>query len=115
MTRAQALACIPVRNQVISWETTDSGCVRIEYALVLNPLLHSIFKRLSPAEEGAPSRKIELDRLGTSVWMMLDGSNTTADIIGRFAEEHGVSAAEAEQSVTAFLRMLGKRGLIGFR
>ena len=46
LTRDQALAYTPVRNNVVNWEVLDSGLVRIEYMLVLKPLL-CLYKALS--------------------------------------------------------------------
>ena len=115
MTREQALACIPVHNNVLSWQEDESGSIHIEYTLVLRPFLFSIFKRFAPASTTAPTRKIELDTFGSWVWKMIDGKQSASDIILSFSEQHGISNQEAEQSVTAFLRELGKRGLIGLR
>ena len=112
LTRDQALACTPVHNDAVSWEVLDSGLVRIEYALVLKPLLKSISERFGGANDQLPTRKLELDTLGSQVWQMIDGSRTTAQLIEEFARLQKISNQEAEQSVTLFLRELGKRGLI---
>ena len=112
LTRDQALACTPVRNDVVSWEVLDSGLVRIEYVLVLKPLLKSISERFGGANDQLPTRKLELDALGSQVWQMIDGSRTTAQLIEEFAGLQKISNQEAEQSITLFLRELGKRGLI---
>ena len=113
ITREQALACIPVQNNVISWTTLDSGAVQIKYAMVLKPLLRSIFRRFSADSAKTPTRKIELDELGSTVWKKIDGKRSTAEIIREFAAEQNISVQEAEQSITLFFRELGKRGLIG--
>ena len=112
LTRDQALACTPVRNDIVSWEVLDSGLVRIEYVLVLKPLLKSISERFGGAGDELPTRKLELDALGSQVWQMIDGSRTTAQLIEDFAGLQKISNQEAEQSITQFLRELGKRGLI---
>lgn len=112
LTRDQALACVPVRNNVINWEVLDSGLVQVEYVLVLKPFLHSVFKRFGNNSSELPSRKLELDALGSQVWQMIDGSRTTAQLIEEFARLHQVSTQEAEHSITMFLRELGRRGLI---
>ncbi len=112
LTRDQALACTPVRNDVVNWEVLNSGLVRIEYVLVLKPLLKSISERFGGANDELPTRKLELDALGSQVWQMIDGSRTTAQIIEEFARLQKISNQEAEQSITLFLRELGKRGLI---
>ena len=112
LTRDQALACTPVRNDIVSWEVLDSGLIRIEYVLVLKPLLKSISERFGGARDELPTRKLELDALGSQVWQMIDGSRTTAQLIEEFAGLQKISNQEAEQSITQFLRELGKRGLI---
>ena len=112
LTREQALACTPVRNDIVSWEVLDSGLVRIEYVLVLKPLLKSISERFGATNDQLPTRKLELDALGSQVWQMIDGNRTTAQLIEDFARMQKISNQEAAQSITLFLRELGKRGLI---
>jgi hypothetical protein len=112
LTRDQALGCTPVRNNIVSWEILDSGLVRIEYVLVLKPLLKSISERFGSSSDELPTRKLELDALGSQVWQMIDGSRTTAQLVEEFARLQKISNQEAEQSITLFLRELGKRGLI---
>ena len=112
LTRDQALACTPVRNNIVGWEILDSGLVRVEYALVLKPLLKSISERFGSSRDEPPTRKVELDALGSQVWQMIDGSRTTAQLIEEFARLQKISNQEAEQSITLFLRELGRRGLI---
>lgn len=114
-TREQALACTPVRNNVISWERLDSGVIQVEYVLLLKPFFASVLERFNPAPTEAPTRKLQLDDFGSQVWEMLDGTRTTADLIRDFATSHSLSIQEAEQSITLFLRELGRRGLIALR
>lgn len=111
LTREQALACTPVKNNVVDWEILGSGLVQVEYVLLLKPFLLSIFKRFdkSPAP---PTRKLQLDALGSEVWQMIDGERTTGMLIEDFAKLHQISISESEQSITIFLRELGRRGLI---
>jgi len=115
LTRDQALACVPVRNDNLSWSQLDSGLVRIDYALPLSPLLLGLFRRFAGPNRARPTRTLELDEIGSQVWLMLDGSRTTADIIRLFARQHTISTQESERAVTLFLRELGKRGLMGLR
>jgi len=86
--------------------------VQVEYKLVLKPFLQSIFERFGGTTQEEPTRKLELDELGSQVWHWIDGSRTTAELIETFARSHKISPQEAEQSVTLFLRELGRRGLI---
>lgn len=112
LTREQALACTPIKNNVVDWEILDSGLVQVEYILLLKPFLLSIFKRFDTSRSAPPTRKLQLDTLGSQVWQMIDGERTTAALIEDFAQIHKISVPEAEQSITLFLRELGKRGLI---
>ena len=112
LTREQSLGCTPVRNNVVDWQLLDSGLVQVHYVLLLKPFLLSIFERFNTSDTEPPTRTLQLDELGSQVWQMLVGTITTADLIREFATAHKVSAQEAEQSITLFLRELGKRGLI---
>jgi hypothetical protein len=115
LTREQALACTPVKNNVVNWQILESGLVQVEYVLLLKPFLLSIFKRLDTSRSAHPTRKLQLDALGSQVWQMIDGDRSTGEIIEEFAHRHQISVSEAEQSITIFLRELGKRGLIALR
>ncbi len=115
LTREQALSCIPVKNNVVDWQIIDSGFVQIEYVLLLKPFLLSIFKRFDTSRSTPPTRKLQLDALGSQVWQLIDGRRSTGDLIEEFARIHRISVPEAEQSITAFLRELGRRGLIALR
>jgi hypothetical protein len=53
-----------------------------------------------------------LDKYGREVLDACNGARRVKDIIRRFADAHKISAAEAELSVTAFLRTLLTKGLI---
>ena len=115
LTREQALACTPVKNNIVDWEILESGLVQVEYVLLLKPFLLSIFKRFDTSRSAPPTRKLQLDEIGSQVWQMIDGQRTTATLIEDFAAIHNISISEAEQPITLFLRELGKRGLIALR
>ena len=64
---------------------------------------------------GAPStcvRSFVLDRLGCEVYHYCNGETPVRDIIERFAGRHKVSIAEAEYSITTYLKTLISKGLI---
>lgn len=115
LTRDQALACIPVINTHVHSRSLDSGLIRVEYAVPLSPLLHAIHRRFSTRSLELPTKKLELDNLGSFVWTNIDGRNSTKTLIKQLAAHCALSLNEAEISVTMFLRELGKRGLIAFR
>jgi len=59
-----------------------------------------------------PTKKLQLDQMGSFVWNLIDGKNTVKDIIRIFAHDYRVTSQEAETAVAAFLKTLGQRGFI---
>lgn len=112
ISRTEALACVVETVPAVSWEKLESGDVLIEYPLVVKPLLQAIFNRFNREQTEKMTRKLQLDGLGSRVWLLIDGKRTVSQIITTFAKETSITSQEAEQAVTTFLRELGKRGLI---
>ena len=86
----------------------------LEYPLLLKPLLQTLFERFQK-EQVVPTKKLQLDEMGSLVWRQIDGKNTAQAIITHFASSYGITIQEAEKSVTTFLAQLGKRGIIAMR
>ena len=61
------------------------------------------------------TKKLQLDKLGSEVWGLIDGHHTVHQIVRLFAQSHRLQLREAEISVSQYIRELGKRGLIGLR
>jgi coenzyme PQQ biosynthesis protein PqqD len=53
-----------------------------------------------------------LNPVGTSVWDLIDGARTVADIVAAIQAEYDVSAAQAEQDVAQFLNTLVEAGAL---
>ena len=112
ITRTESLACIPEQaSHIICYEQED-GNVTIEYPLPLKPFFISLARKFNKTKEQKLTKKLQLDNIGSSVWLMIDGSTDVKTIIKRIVPETGLSLQEAEISVTTFLRELGRRGLI---
>ncbi|MFZ0612663.1 MAG: PqqD family protein [Desulfobacterales bacterium] len=114
-TREEALACIPFKNEQVEFFRQESGDLLLSYPETVRPWLGGILRRRQPKSRRTYLKKLQLDRLGTEVWELLDGDTRVRDIIGQFAARHRLRQREAELAVTRFLRELGKRGLIGLR
>jgi len=114
LTRTEALSCIPKHiPSVTSIET--HGRTRLEYPLSMRPFFLQLARKFT-RQTGTPlTKKIELDEYGTMVWRLIDGYRTISQIIELFATEAGLSKQDAEISVTAFMRELGRRGLIALK
>lgn len=115
MNREAALDMVPVRNRAVEEEPAGDGLVRLAYPLAVKPW----FGRMADAVglwDGRPMiKRVELDELGTFVWNRIDGRASVRDIARAFTERYKVQPREAELSVTAFLRTIGGRGIIGLR
>lgn len=57
-------------------------------------------------------RQIELDEIGGFVWSLCDGFHSVADIAEELQQRYQLSRREAMASLTEFLSLLQKRGLI---
>ncbi len=112
--RSRALACTPIRNPEVE-EQKISGGILLRYPVEVKPWFQSIFKRLSNRDSNIIMRRLELDALGSSVWEMVDGKQTVAQIAEKFRTTHQLGTREAELSVTGFLKDLGKRSLIAMK
>lgn len=115
LSRNEALGCVPEIVPAVSWQAQESGDILIEYPLVVKPLLKAIFARFNRESTEKLTRRLQLDSLGSQVWLLIDGRNNVGEIIRTFAAASTITTQEAEQSVTTFLRELGKRGLIILR
>jgi hypothetical protein len=110
-----AMACRPVKHEHVEAQPLESGELLLTYQVAVRPWLGRLLRRLGRGDPPPPRRKVQLDTLGTQVWGWIDGERSVKEIVKAFSEAHQLSHREAELSVTAFLRMLGKRGLIGMR
>ncbi|MFT5700310.1 MAG: hypothetical protein ACI8ZB_003184 [Desulforhopalus sp.] len=112
ITRTESLACIPERSSAVTWDEQENGEITIEYPLPLKPFFISLAKKFNKTEEPKLTKKLQLDSIGSKVWMLIDGSTDVKSIIKAIVPGTGLSLQEAEISVTTFLRELGRRGLI---
>jgi len=106
LARERAFAARPAKTPVLGIEQAGKGDVRIRVMLAPKAWLRFL---------GAPrqvERSFVLDPLGLDVYNACNGATTVADIATGFARRHQVSVAEAERSVTTFLRILMKKGLV---
>ena len=110
LSRDQALEARPIRNPALKWTELDSGEVRI----VLPRRKDAAGKLLSVLFYIPKSRPVNLDVVGSRVWSLCDGEHTVEDMVEALTEEHKLHRREAEVSLTEFLKMLGKRNMVGF-
>lgn len=115
MTRAEALALIPLKNSRIIEERLPGGEILITYTAPLGPLSAAVVRYLGRGSRQGVPKKVQLDGMGSEVWELIDGRRSVRRLIDLFARAHSVPLQEAEVAVTQFVRSLGRRGLIGLK
>ena len=60
-------------------------------------------------------KKIELDQIGSEVWELCDGAHNVESISRQISQSYKLNKRQAETSVTAYLKMLADRRLIGLQ
>ena len=113
LSREEALNCRPVISSAVRVSSTDAGLIRLGYPLVVKPWIADLARRFSGTTYSPPTRRLELDELGSLTWNLIDGRHTVRQIIDQFTKQTRVHPKEAEAAVTRFLRELGRRGVIG--
>lgn len=108
ISREDALRVCPMHNPNLEWELDEEG---IMTATLRRP--RDLRNRLVGSFLMLPeSRTLKLDEVGTFVWNLCDGKRTVADLVAAMSERYKLSRREVEVSLTEFLRMLAKRGMI---
>ena len=115
LTRTEALAGVPRIPPSATWVVLENGDILIEYPLHIKPFFIQLANRFDKGVKPRPTKKLQLDGMGSRVWQMFDGEKDVKAIIREISEQSGLSLQEAEISVTTFLRQLGQRGLITMR
>lgn len=110
LSRQEALAALPVRNDGLTTEPTADG----ELMVTVPRRSDWVGKVLALVFAVPKERKVVLDRVGAEIWGLCDGRHSVEGIITALAQKHNLNRKEAEVSLTAYLRQLGRRGLVGF-
>jgi hypothetical protein len=115
LSRAEALACRPVRNREIREEKLENGDLLLTVPLLVRPWLTGLARAFGLQDRQAVTRKLQLDEMGSFTWALMDGERSLADLVEIVSRHYRLHRRETEVAVTTFLRELGRRGLIGFR
>ena len=101
----------PVRNTLVKWdEQPETNLISLTV-----PQKSVLWVRIVSKVFMLPrSRVIALDDVGSFVWKLCDGYNTIDTIIRALCNKYKLTRKEVEESLLAYFRMLGKRGIIGF-
>jgi len=113
--RAEALDMVPVRNGAVTETPLADGLVRLAYPLAVKPWFGRLAAKVGMWDEKPMVKQVELDEMGTFVWERIDGERSVRRIAEEFTKSYEVQPREAELSVTAFIKTIGQRGIIGLR
>lgn len=106
---------VPVRNAEVRATSDPDGLVRLAYPLAVKPWFGRLAEKVNLWDQRPMIKRLELDEMGSFVWDRIDGERSVRRIAGEFAAHYGLQPREAELSVTAFIKTIGQRGLIGLR
>ena len=115
ISRREALAMVPVRNQAVDVEPQPGGVVQLAYPLAVKPWFGRLAGKVGMWDDRPVIKRLELDEMGTFVWDRINGQNSVRDLAKAFADHYKVQPREAELSVTAFIKDIGQRGIIGLK
>ncbi|WP_338669210.1 PqqD family protein [Pseudodesulfovibrio methanolicus] len=115
ISRAEALRMIPVRNAAVEVTELPDGLVRLAYPLAIKPWFGRLADKVGLWDGRPMTKTVELDEMGTFVWRHIDGERSVRGIAQAFAETYEVQLREAELAVTAFIKTIGQRGIIGLK
>jgi len=104
--RSAAMSARPRAAAVIGIQPRDGGGAHVK-VLLPRPRWQAWL-----GGGGDLEKTFALDAYGREVFEACDGKRSVRAIVRRFAANHRLNRAEAEMSVTAFLRTLMRKGLI---
>ncbi|XXJ18334.1 PqqD family protein [Desulfovibrio caledoniensis] len=115
ISRAEALRMVPVRNQAVEITELPDGLVQLAYPLAVKPWFGHLADKVGLWDGTPMTKTVELDEMGTFVWRHIDGERSVRDIAEAFTKAYEVQPREAELAVTAFIKTIGQRGIIGLK
>jgi hypothetical protein len=99
----------PVQNKAARVETADDGTL----AVYVKKALPWYWRApLTWVASPRAQRRVALDRLGSEVWRLCDGTRTVEAVVDAFAERHRLTFHEARAAVTGYLRLVIQRGVL---
>ncbi|CCH49803.1 PqqD family protein [Pseudodesulfovibrio piezophilus] len=113
LSREEALSMIPVRNAEVEETVLPNAAVQLAYPLAVKPWFGRLAESVGLWDKRPMTKRLELDEMGAFVWQQIDGRRSVRQIASAFVEQYQVQVREAELSVTAFIKTIGQRGIIG--
>jgi hypothetical protein len=115
LSRERALAARPVKNSFVDEKENQEGLIRLSYPVTVKPWFARISRLMGHDGEFCSRKMLDLDQMGSAAWRLIDGERSVDELVKNFQVRYGIHKQEAEAAMTAFVRELGRRGLIGLR
>lgn len=109
LSRERFLASRPVVNPTIKTEGSKDGVITLLIPIDRSGLPVLVSKSLAIPEQ----KKIQLDEVGSKVWMKIDGNASMSDLSKWMESEFKISQREAEVSLGVYFDKLSEKGLVG--
>ena len=106
---------VPVRNLEVHEHPIDGGLIQLSYPLAVKPWFGVLAEKVGMWDKRPMIKTLELDEMGTFTWGLINGERSVRQIADEFAKFYEVQPREAELSVTAFIKTIGQRGILGLK
>ena len=115
-SRSMVLGAMPQRHPAVLWSREVGPLTERPVIFLRVPRRSDKFGNLVAKVFRLPDhRKIELDEIGSDVWEWCDGTTGVGELSRKIGEKYRLNKRQSEASVTAYLKMLAERRLIGLR
>lgn len=103
------LEFIPLRNEKIGWKLDDEKVTLIFHRYSLfERIMHKIFKK-------AEFVKVELEEIGSKIWLLCDGKNTIYDISQQLEKQFGNKIEPTIPRLINYINTLKNNSYIYFK
>lgn len=109
MAKKNALELIPVKRSHVNW-VKEEGLIKLKIYRKhwYDKIMHRLFK--TPLEI-----TVDLDEIGSCVWMLIDGERDIAEIGKLLEAELGEKVSPTYPRLTTFMKYLYNADFISFR
>ena len=103
------LDLIPERNEALRWhrDLKERIVLEVENKGIMNKVAQSLFHK-------PRFTKVHLDKLGTFIWPLIDGTRTVADIADLVKEEFGKEAEPLYLRIVKYFQIVESYSFIKF-
>lgn len=103
------LDLIPERNEALRWhrDLKERIVLEVENKGIMNKVAQSLFHK-------PRFTKVHLDKLGTFIWPLIDGTRTVADIADLVKEEFGEEAEPLYPRIVKYFQIVESYSFIKF-